>query len=131
MWYFGTGGGLYVWVPSCNVIPARPTCSLLPQPVHWEYDRALWLHPLPHALLLADSAKAAQVDFEGCCCLNSVCDHCEIVCRLYAEPFARPISHASSCHPLTQGSLLDGTFSRLWPVSLRGEVVQCGADSAP
>lgn len=42
-------------------------------PVHWEWDHALWLYPLPHALVLADrSAPQASTVFEDTACLNPV-----------------------------------------------------------
>ena len=42
-------------------------------PVHWEWDHALWLYPLPHALVLADrSAPQATTLFEDTTCLNPV-----------------------------------------------------------
>ena len=44
------------------------------QAVYWKLDHALRLYPLPHSLILADSAPAA--DFvekkSGCVCINPV-----------------------------------------------------------
>lgn len=39
-------------------------------PVAWEWDHALWVYPLPHALVLADSEPAARSGFDACACLN-------------------------------------------------------------
>ena len=53
------------------------------QPVFWGYDHALWLYPMPDALVLADPAPAAAVAFPplpheqrpaACACLNPVQD---------------------------------------------------------
>jgi hypothetical protein len=43
------------------------------QPVHWGYDQALQLYPLPHALALMDGS-AGQEEFrhEGCSVFNPV-----------------------------------------------------------
>lgn len=49
----------------------RPRSDAM-QPIHWEQDQALWLHPLPHALLLADSLPAEQTAFEGCAAASPV-----------------------------------------------------------
>ena len=52
------------------------TDDILPrwQAVYWQLDHAMWVYPLPHALVLADSAPAA--DFterkSGCVCINPV-----------------------------------------------------------
>ncbi|KAI8470951.1 MAG: DNA polymerase alpha/epsilon subunit B-domain-containing protein [Monoraphidium minutum] len=49
---------------------------LTAQPVHWAYDHALALYPLPHALVLADGS-AGQEEFrhEGCCVFSPGCLH--------------------------------------------------------
>jgi hypothetical protein len=43
-----------------------------PQPVFWEHDRALYVYPTPDALVLADSAPAADQLFDDCACINPV-----------------------------------------------------------
>jgi hypothetical protein len=66
------------------------------QPVHWAYDQALQLYPLPHALVLADGS-AGQEEFrhEGCSVFNPGCLH-EHLFGVYApfedgfEPSALP-----------------------------------------
>eukprot|EP00887_Chlorella_sp_A99_P007226 scaffold2.g7226.t1 len=40
------------------------------QPIYWEHDHALYLYPLPDALVLADAAPAAAHVFDTCSCLN-------------------------------------------------------------
>ncbi|KAK9827395.1 hypothetical protein WJX81_006181 [Elliptochloris bilobata] len=40
------------------------------QPVVWAHDASLRLYPLPHALVLADSAPSTHCTFEGTVCLN-------------------------------------------------------------
>ncbi len=51
------------------------------QPVHWAWDHALALYPIPDALVLADAAPAAAFAFpplppeqhaNACVCLNPV-----------------------------------------------------------
>ncbi|GBF94898.1 hypothetical protein Rsub_08141 [Raphidocelis subcapitata] len=46
------------------------------QPVHWAFDHALQLYPLPHTLVLADGS-AGQEEFrhEGCSVFNPGCLH--------------------------------------------------------
>lgn len=46
---------------------------LTAQPVHWAFDQALQIYPLPHALVLADGS-AGQEEFrhEGCAVFNPV-----------------------------------------------------------
>jgi DNA polymerase epsilon subunit 2 len=39
-------------------------------PVTWEWDHAMWVYPLPHGLVLADSEPAARSVFDSCACLN-------------------------------------------------------------
>ena len=53
--------------------PARRwlLCAVL-QPIYWEHDHALYLYPLPDALVLADAAPAAAHVFDTCHCLNPV-----------------------------------------------------------
>jgi hypothetical protein len=46
---------------------------LAAQPVHWAFDHALQLYPLPHALVLADgSAAQEELRHEGCVAFNPV-----------------------------------------------------------
>ena len=40
--------------------------------MYWEYDHALYLYPLPHALVLADASPAAAHHFDTCACINPV-----------------------------------------------------------
>lgn len=40
------------------------------QPILWEWDHSLWVYPLPHGLVLADSEPAARSRFDTCSCLN-------------------------------------------------------------
>lgn len=40
--------------------------------MYWEYDHALYLYPLPEALVLADDAGAGSHQFDTCSCLNPV-----------------------------------------------------------
>lgn len=42
------------------------------QPVAWERDHALFLYPMPHALVMADSEPAATHVFDTCACINPV-----------------------------------------------------------
>jgi DNA polymerase epsilon subunit 2 len=51
------------------------------QPVHWQWDHALHLYPLPDAVVLADAAPCASFAFpplppaeqhKACVCLNPV-----------------------------------------------------------
>ena len=44
------------------------------QAVYWQFDHALRVYPLPHALVLADSAPAADYTERksGCVCINPV-----------------------------------------------------------
>ena len=67
---------------------------LAARPVHWAYDHALQLYPLPHALVLAD-ASAGQEEFqhEGCVVFNPVSEGAadcgekrECVCGLNCLP---------------------------------------------
>ncbi len=39
-------------------------------PVAWGHDHALWLYPLPDALVLAEPEAAAAAAFDACACLN-------------------------------------------------------------
>ena len=130
----GTGAGLFVWVPSCPVLPsyspsntfflsrsqctgstiAPSGCTRYPTPCFWPTLQRLRKWTL--------RAAAASIRYA-------------IIVRLHVGERMSACNAQAAMHHLfqlpTQGSLLDGTFSRLWPVSLRGEVVQCGADSAP
>ncbi len=45
---------------------------LVVQPMHWTYDHALQLYPLPHAVVVADAAPQASHKHEGCTVLNPV-----------------------------------------------------------
>lgn len=40
------------------------------QPIYWEWDHALYVYPLPDALVLADAAPAASFQFDSCSCIN-------------------------------------------------------------
>ncbi|KAL4422834.1 hypothetical protein ABPG75_009031 [Micractinium tetrahymenae] len=40
------------------------------QPIYWEFDHALYVYPLPDALVLADAAPAASFEFDSCSCIN-------------------------------------------------------------
>lgn len=44
---------------------------LLQQPIYWQYDHALHLYPLPHAVVVAEaSAPQAQYEHMGCTVFN-------------------------------------------------------------
>ena len=44
------------------------------QAVYWQFDHSLRIYPLPHALVLADAAPAADCveSKSGCVCINPV-----------------------------------------------------------
>nr|XP_050028231.1 DNA polymerase epsilon subunit 2-like [Dermacentor andersoni] len=44
--------------------------SLVVTPVYWEWDFALWLHPLPDAVICFDSCDAFTVEQAGCIFFN-------------------------------------------------------------
>lgn len=67
---------------------------LAAQPVHWAFDQALQLYPLPHALVLADGA-AGQEEFrhEGCAAFSPVRGVAAVVGAWWApttRDFSRP-----------------------------------------
>lgn len=73
----------------CHQLVHSPVCCrmqaphvLLPllQPVYWEHDHALYVYPMPDALVLADAASAASHNFDTCSCVNPVCSWCVCVC---------------------------------------------------
>jgi len=45
---------------------------LVLQPIYWQYDHALQLYPLPHAVVVADSSPQAEHSHEGCKVFNPV-----------------------------------------------------------
>lgn len=45
---------------------------LVVQPVHWAFDHALQLYPLPDAVVLADGSMQASLQHEGCTVFNPV-----------------------------------------------------------
>lgn len=47
---------------------------LVVQPVHWQFDQALQLYPLPHAVILADSSAPSSYRHSGCHVFNPVGD---------------------------------------------------------
>eukprot|EP00877_Chromochloris_zofingiensis_P012640 jgi/Chrzof1/762/Cz01g27210.t1 len=46
---------------------------LVVQPVHWAFDHALQLYPLPDAVVLADGSMQASLQHEGCTVFNPGC----------------------------------------------------------
>lgn len=50
---------------------------LVQQPIYWQYDHALHLYPLPHAVIIGDSSPQAQYTHMGCTVINPVrtCSH--------------------------------------------------------
>ena len=42
------------------------------QPIYWQYDHALHLYPLPHAVVVADSSPQCEYFHEGCKVFNPV-----------------------------------------------------------
>ena len=42
------------------------------QPVVWEHDHALYVYPMPHALVMADAEPAAAHVYDTCACANPV-----------------------------------------------------------
>lgn len=69
--------------------------------MYWGYDHALWLYPLPDALVLADPSPAAAFAFPplphderpaACACLNPVLDPLTtITLPLLCEPLCMPL----------------------------------------
>lgn len=55
------------------MLPSPPVraCAVV-QPIYWEWDHALYVYPLPDALVLADAAPAASFQFDSCSCINPV-----------------------------------------------------------
>lgn len=47
---------------------------LLQQPVLWQYDHALQLYPLPHAVIVADGSPQESYTHGGCVVFNPVSD---------------------------------------------------------
>jgi hypothetical protein len=45
---------------------------LVQQPIFWQYDHALHLYPLPHAVIIGDSSPQAQYEHGGCTVINPV-----------------------------------------------------------
>ncbi|KAF5832409.1 DNA polymerase alpha/epsilon subunit B-domain-containing protein [Dunaliella salina] len=43
---------------------------LLQQPIYWQYDHAMHIYPLPHAVVVADTSPQAQHNHQGCSTFN-------------------------------------------------------------
>lgn len=52
--------------------PISPPCPVSHrlQPIYWQYDCAMSLYPLPHAVVVADSSPQAAYTHEGCTVFN-------------------------------------------------------------
>jgi hypothetical protein len=107
---------------------------LLQQPIYWQYDHALQLYPLPHAVVVADSSPQAQHLHLGCHVFNPVITAlplhgpAEPPCvKPRRDPFADLMCHLPSTpFPFTtvQGSFADGCFAGYKPCSHEVEMNQ-------
>ncbi|XP_034107437.1 LOW QUALITY PROTEIN: DNA polymerase epsilon subunit 2 [Drosophila albomicans] len=50
-----------------HLVPIHP----IAMPVHWDYDPALWLYPLPDLIVMADSCQSFVSTQHGCTVLNT------------------------------------------------------------
>lgn len=46
--------------------------SLNALPVHWDYDYALRLYPLPNLVVIGDKSEPYQAKYQDCCVVNPV-----------------------------------------------------------
>ncbi|KAH8270143.1 hypothetical protein KR018_004652 [Drosophila ironensis] len=50
-----------------HLVPIHP----IAMPVHWDYDPALWLYPLPDLIVMGDSCQSFSSSQHGCTVLNT------------------------------------------------------------
>ncbi|BFF98090.1 DNA polymerase epsilon subunit 2 [Drosophila madeirensis] len=50
-----------------HLVPIHP----IAMPVHWDYDPALWLYPLPDLVVMGDSCQSFSSSQHGCTVLNT------------------------------------------------------------
>ncbi|XP_017138625.1 DNA polymerase epsilon subunit 2 [Drosophila miranda] len=50
-----------------HLVPIHP----IAMPVHWDYDPALWLYPLPDLIVMGDSCQSFSSTQHGCTVLNT------------------------------------------------------------
>ncbi|EDW50625.1 DNA polymerase epsilon subunit 2 [Drosophila sechellia] len=50
-----------------HLVPIHP----ITMPVHWDYDPALWLYPLPDLIVMGDSCQSFSSSQHGCTVLNT------------------------------------------------------------
>jgi len=50
-----------------HLVPIHP----IAMPVHWDYDPALWLYPLPDLIVMGDSCQSFSSNQHGCTVLNT------------------------------------------------------------
>ncbi|XP_061395815.1 DNA polymerase epsilon subunit 2 [Musca vetustissima] len=50
-----------------HLTPIHP----IAMPVHWDYDAALWLYPLPDLIVIGDSCQSFSTSQHGCTVLNT------------------------------------------------------------
>lgn len=129
-----------------QLLPVVRVC-LLVQPIYWEYDHALYVYPLPDALVLADDAPAASFEFDSCSCINPVraggpplhsvtparragLPACCLPCRVapcapggrLQTPLMPCLTHGAPGVDAVQGSLACGTFAAYSPVTREAEM---------